>query len=263
VAALSAVVVIQTLIFLVFVAIVSTVSGLSPNPAAAHLGGCPLISTSTSSSCSAGSSGVLAEVGSGDPGDQFAKCLLAIVTVWLMLDVPRRISRGEMTTARGLRTLAVASSGAVLGGIAAGRGQLQPQVGRFGSQIAPAARSLLGRPGLRDHRLANRLEERESVGAAAWPGAPGRETREQFIGRSLLTAKDAPGELQRVLGMSSGDLSAIRDRGPTDAQVVGDLGRSYVAAGGERVHELDAAYLNALRTGRLRAVGTPPREDGR
>ncbi|MGC2192156.1 MAG: hypothetical protein WA751_07460, partial [Candidatus Dormiibacterota bacterium] len=144
VAALSAVVVVQTLIFIVFVAIVSTVSGLSPNPAAAHLGGCPLISSSASANCGAGSSGLLAEVGSGDPGDQFAKCLLAIVTVWLMLEVPKRISRGEMATARGLGTLAAASGGAILGGAAAARGQLQPRVARFGSQMVQAGRTRLG-----------------------------------------------------------------------------------------------------------------------
>lgn len=257
VAGLSAVVVIQTLIFLVFVAIVSTVSGLSPNPGAAHLGACPLISTSASSHCSAGASGLLASVGSGDPGDQFAKCLLAIVAVWLMLEVPRRVSRGELATSGGLRTVAAASGGAILGGLAVARGQIQPQVTRFGSQVLPTGRSLFGRPGPRDHRLASRLEEREATSTVTWPDAPGRETREEFIGQSLLHAKDAPRELQRVLGVGPADLASIRKRAAINPQAAGDLGRNYVAAGGERVHDLDAAYLNALRTGQLRPGTTP------
>ena len=258
VAGLSAVVVVQTLIFLVFVAIVSTVSGLSPSAGAAHLGGCPLISASASSGCGAGSSGLLASVGSGDPGDQFAKCLLAIVTVWLMLEVPRRISRGELATSSGLRTLAAASGGAILGGIAVARSQMQPRVARFGFQVVPAGRSLLGRPSPRDHQLAKSLEDREATGVSVWPQAPGRESREQFIGRSLLDGKDATGELQRVLGLAPADLTAIRGRQSADPAAAADLGRNYVAAGGERVHELDAAYLNALRTGRLRPDRTPP-----
>ena len=251
VAELSAVVVVQTLVFLVFVAIVSTVSGLSPNPAASHLGGCPLISASASAGCGAGSSGLLAEVGSGDPGDQFAKCLLAIVTVWLMLEVPRRISRGEMATGGGLRTLAVASGGALLGGVAVARGQLQPRVARFGSQVVPSGRSLLGRPGPQDHQLADRLEQRESVGTASWPQTAGRETREQFIGHTLLDSKEARVELQRRLGLDPAELATLSARSKGDPAVSSQLGRDYVAAGGSRVHELDAAYLNALRRGRL------------
>ncbi|MGH7643657.1 MAG: hypothetical protein ACRENX_11745 [Candidatus Dormibacteria bacterium] len=259
VAELSAVVVVQTLVFLVFVAIVTTVSGLSPNPAAAHLGGCPLISANAT--CGASSTGLLGEVGSGDPGDQFAKCLLAIVTVWLMLEVPKRISRGEMATTGGLRTLAAASGGALLGGLAVARGQLQPRVARFGSQAVPTGRSLLGRTGPREHQLADRLERGESIGAAAWPQATGRETREQYIGRSLLGAKGTRPELHRLLGLSTADLSAMRERAAQDPSVWADLGRNYVAGGGSRVHELDAAYLNALRRGRLHRDSDPPHRD--
>lgn len=258
VAGLSAVVAVQTLIFLVFVAIVSTVSGLSPSAGASHLGGCPLISASAASGCGAGSSGLLASVGSGDPGDQFAKCLLAIVTVWLMLEVPRRISRGELATSGGLRTLAAASGGAILGGLAVARGQVQPRVARFGSQVGPSGRSLLGRPSTRDHQLAKSLEDREATGVSVWPQAPGRESREQFIGRSLLNGQDTTGELKRVLGLAPTDLTAIRARSSADPAATADLGRNYVAAGGERVHELDAAYLNALRTGRLRPDTAAP-----
>jgi hypothetical protein len=251
-AELSAVVVVQTLVFLVFVAIVSTVSGLSPNPAAVHVGGCPLISSSASASCGAGSSGLLAEVGSGDPGNQFAKCLLAIVTVWLMLEVPKRISRGEMATVGGLRTLMAASGGAILGGAAVARGELQPRVSRFGAQLLPASRSLLGRPALRDHRLAEQLEGRESVAPASWPRVAGRETRDQFIGRALLDNREQRPELQRLLGLGASELADLRERSKRDSDVSSRLGRDYVAAGGARVHDLDAAYLNALRRGRLR-----------
>ncbi|MGC1195227.1 MAG: hypothetical protein WA976_10670 [Candidatus Dormiibacterota bacterium] len=261
VAELSAVVVVQTLVFLVFVAIVSTVSGLSPNPAAAHLGGCPLISASASSSCGAGSSGLLAQVGSGDPGDQFAKCLLAIVTVWLMLEVPKRISRGEMATSRGLRTLAAASSGVLLGGAAVARAQLQPRVARFGSQMVPAGRSLLGRAGPRDHHLAGRLEQTESAGIARWPVAPGRETREQFIGRNLLGGKGSPGELQRLLGLGPAELSGLREKAQRDPAVFSRVCRDYQAAGGTQVHDLDAAYLNALRRGRLKRGSASPSDN--
>ena len=253
VAELSAVVALQTLVFLVFVAIVSTVSGLSPNPAAAHLGGCPLISTSAPARCGAGASGLLAAVGSGDPGDQFAKCLLAIVTVWLMLEVPKRISRGEMATTRGLRTLAATSGGVILGGAAVARGQVQPRVARFGSQVLPSGRSLLGQPGPRDHQLADRLEQTETASPIRWPQTPGRETREQFIGRSVRDGGQDLQELQRLLGLGPAELSVLREHSPLDSAGSAELGRSYMAAGGSRVHELDAAYLNALRRGRLRA----------
>jgi len=261
VAELSAVVVLQTLIFLVFVAIVSTASGLSPNPAAAHLGSCPLISTATPANCGAGSSGVLAEVGSGNPGDQFAKCLLAIVTVWLMLEVPKRISRGQMATARGLRTLATASGGAILGGVAVARGQLQPRVARFGSQMVPVGRTLLGAPGSQDHQLAERLEQTASAATSGWPQAPGRETREQFIGRSLLDGRVAPRELQRLLGLGPAELAALRDGSRLDPAVSSRLGQKYIAASGSGIHELDAAYLNALRRGRLRPAKPAPPTD--
>jgi hypothetical protein len=123
--------------------------------------------------------------------------------------------------------------------------------------VLPTGRSLFGRPGPRDHRLASRLEEREATSTVTWPDAPGRETREEFIGQSLLHAKDAPRELQRVLGVGPADLASIRKRAAINPQAAGDLGRNYVAAGGERVHDLDAAYLNALRTGRLRPGTTP------
>ncbi|MGA7087863.1 MAG: hypothetical protein WA695_03305 [Candidatus Dormiibacterota bacterium] len=254
VAALSSVVVLQTLVFLVFVAIVSTASGLAPNPAAAHLGGCPLISSSASAHCGAASSGLLAEVGSGDPGDQFAKCLLAIVSVWLMLEVPKRISRGELATTSGLRTLAAATGGVILGGATVARGQLQPRVSRFGSQLVPAGRSILRLPTVRDHRIAGHLEQGEPGVPAGWPLAPGRETREQFIGRSLLEGKASPRELRQLLGLGQGELAALRDRATLDPESTIDLGRRYVGAGGRRVHELDAAYLNSLRRGRLRQV---------
>jgi hypothetical protein len=265
VAALSSVVVLQTLVFLVFVAIVSTASGLAPNPAAAHLGGCPLISPSASAHCGAASSGLLSEVGSGDPGDQFAKCLLAIVTVWLMLEVPKRISRGELATTGGLRTLVAASGGAVLGGAAVARGHLQPRVSRFGSQLLPAGRSILRLPGAQEHQLAGHLEQTELAGPSRWPHAAGRESRDQFIGRALLEGRASPRELQRLLGVGQHDLSVLRQRSAHDPAATTELGRSYVAAGGRRVHELDAAYLNALRQGRLRQVrdSMPPEPGGR
>jgi hypothetical protein len=257
VAALSSVLVLQTLVFLVFVAIVSTASGLAPNPAAAHLGGCPLISISASAHCGAASSGLLSEVGSGDPGDQFAKCLLAIVAVWLMLELPKRVSRGELATSSGLRTLAAATGGVVLGGAMVARGQIQPRVTRFGSQLLPASRSLLRLPAPQDHQLAGRLEQAESAAPPRWPHAPGRESREQFIGRALLEGRASPNELRRLLDLGPSELSALRDRARLDPASTANLGASYVAAGGHRVHELDAAYLNSLRQGRLRQGGAP------
>jgi hypothetical protein len=265
VAALSSVVVLQTLVFLVFVAIVSTASGLAPSAAAAHLGGCPLISPSATAHCGAASSGLLSEVGSDDPGDQFAKCLLAIVTVWLMLEVPKRVSRGELATAGGLRTLAAATGGAVLGGAAVARGQLQPRASRFGSQLLPTGRSMLRLPGAQEHRMAGHLEQAELTGPSRWPHAAGRESRDQFVGRALLEGKASSSELQRLLGLRQGDLSALRERAPHDPASTTGLGRRYVAAGGRKVHELDAAYLNALRRGRLRQVRTsvPPESGGR
>lgn len=251
VAELSAVVVLQTLIFLVFVAIVSTVSGLAPHAAAADLGGCPLISSSATTHCAAGASGLLSEVGSGDPGDQFAKCLMAIVTVWLMLEVPRRISRGELATASGLRTLAAATGGVVVGGATMARGEIQPRVARFGSRVVPAGRSLMGLPGPTDHELASRLEQGELSGSARWPAAPGRESRDQFIGRALVEGRVDPSELHRLLGLDGQAIAEVKTRSQLDPASTAALGLSYVAAGGSRVHELDAAYLNALRRSRL------------
>jgi hypothetical protein len=191
-------------------------------------------------------------VGSGDPGDQFAKCLLAIVAVWLMLELPKRISRGELATAGGLRTLAAASGGVVVGGAMVARGQLQPRVARFGSQLLPASRYALRLPGPRDHQLAGRLEQADFTAPGRWPLAPGRESRDQFIGRTLIEGKEHPRELQRLLALGPRELSALRDRSRLDPASAAELGRSYVVAGGRRVHELDAAYLNALRRGRLR-----------
>lgn len=263
VAELSAVLVLQTLVCLIFVAIVSTVSGLAPNPAAGHLGGCPLISASASPQCAAGASGLLAQVGSGNPGDQFAKCLLAIVTVWLMLEVPKRVSRGELATSNRLRALAAASGGAVVGGAMVASGQLQPRVARFGAQLLPAGRWALRLPSPRDHQLAGQLEQAELT-AARWPESPGRETRDQFIGRSLTLGSDTSRELQRLLHVGPAELAAIRDGALVDGTATSELGRSYVAAGGSRVHELDAAYLNALRRGRLRSTSTAdaPKQGG-
>jgi len=256
---LSAVVVVQTLLFLVFVAIVSTVSGLSPGSGTAHLGGCPMISTSASASCSAGSAGLLVQVGSGDPGNQFSKCLLAIVTVWLMLEVPRRLSHGEMTTAHSLRTLAVASGGALLWGTSLARGQLQPRVASFGRQAVPAGRFLLGRPSPRDQQLADQLERSELTQPARWPLAPARESREQFIGRKLLHGSEGTGELQRRLGLGPRELAALKQGSRENPAVLARVGRDYLAAAGDRVHELDAAYLNELRRGRLkRSFGAAP-----
>ncbi|MGH7692297.1 MAG: hypothetical protein ACREOA_06295 [Candidatus Dormibacteria bacterium] len=258
-AELSAVLVLQTLVFLVFVAIVSTVSGLSPSPSAAHLGGCPLISTSASAGCDAGSSSLLAEVGSGNPGDQFAKCLLAIVTVWLMLELPKRLSRGELATRRSLHTLGAATAGAALGGVAVARGQVQPRAQRFGARIAPRGRSLLGRPSAQDHQRANQLEQGGTSPPGGWPEVRGRETRDQFIGRALLDGKASPRELRQRLGLGPSQMAALRERARQNPEVAAGLGRNYLAADGSRVHQLDAAYLNSLRRGRLRQrTGSEP-----
>jgi hypothetical protein len=71
------------------------------------------------------------------------------------------------------------------------------------------------------------------------------------MGRALLDGKDAPPELHRLLGLGPVELSGLRERSQLDPAVSAKLGRDYLAAGGSRVHELDAAYLNALRRGRL------------
>ncbi|MGA7362353.1 MAG: hypothetical protein WBZ07_05295, partial [Candidatus Dormiibacterota bacterium] len=139
--------------------------------------------------------------------------------------------------------------------------QLQPRVARFGSQMVPAGRSLLGRAGPRDHHLAGRLEQTESAGIARWPVAPGRETREQFIGRNLLSGKGSPGELQRLLGLGPAELSGLREKAQRDPAVFSRVGRDYLAAGGTQVHDLDAAYLNALRRGRLKRGSASPSDN--
>lgn len=251
VAELSAVVLVQTLIFLVFVAVVSTVSGLAPvSPTTS----CPLISQTGAQQCSAASHGILAQVGSGDPGDQFAKCLLAIVTVWLMLEVPRRISRGEMSTFHSMRTLASTSGGILVGGALLAGSQTAPRAMRFGAQFGPAVRSAVGLPTRADQQQARALEKLELTRPARWPASPGRESREQFIGRAVLTRPGTDAELARVLSLSGPMLEQLRARareGNGD-EALGRVGADYVRAHGELVHQLDVAYLNAMRRGRLR-----------
>lgn len=261
VAELSAVVVVQTLIFLAFMAIVSTVSGLAP---VGGSGSCPLISPAGASHCQAGAQGLLADVGSGNPGDQFAKCLLAIVTVWLMLEVPRRLSRGEMSTYHGLRTLAATSGGVVLGGALLAGSEGGPRAARFGAQLSPAVRSVMGMPSRQDHELAGDLERKEAQGAGRWPRVRGTESREQFIGRAVLHGHAGPQELSRLLQLDGGQLERVRAEAEGGGELAASrretIGRDYVDAGGSLVHQLDAAYLNSLRRGRLHR--NPPTDVG-
>ncbi len=253
VAMLSGVVVVQTLVFLVFVAVVSTKGGLAPASGAA---GCPL---ALSPSCRTGVSGLLGQVGSGDPGNQFAKCLFAIVTVWLMLELPKRISAGELSTARGLRTLVQTSGAIVLGGAAVASTEVLPRATRFGGRrVLSASGSLLGWPSREDHGRAEALEQAEVTGTAAWPQAPGFETREQFVGRNIL-ARAQPAELERLLGAFPVTSPSPGAPAP-DAEMFQRLGRDYLRAGGSLSHRLDAEYLNRLRRGRLRPEPAPRRD---
>jgi hypothetical protein len=223
-----------------------------------------LISPAGAAHCQAGAQGLLADVGSGNPGDQFAKCLLAIVTVWLMLEVPRRLSRGEMSTYHGLRTLAATSGGVVLGGALLAGSEGGPRAARFGAQISPAVRSVMGMPSRQDHELARDLEQKEAQGAARWPRARGTESREQFIGRAILRSGAGPQELSRLLGLDRGQLARVRAEAEGGGELAASrretVGKDYVQAGGSLVHQLDAAYLNSLRRGRLRR--NPPADVG-
>ncbi len=250
VAELSAVVVVQTLIFIVFVAVISTVSGLAPVSAATS---CPLVSAGTAGSCPSGAHGLLAAVGSGNPGNQFAKCLLAIVTVWLMLEVPKRISHGEMSTYRSLRGLASASSGMVLGGALMARSQVGPRAARFGASVGASLREATGQPGVLDQERAGRLEAAELAGRPRWPRVRGYESREQFIGRYLVGRPEARSELARVMRVDPGELEQMRaDQWSAAGQKrLRKLGADYVRAHGALVHDLDTVYLNSLRRGRL------------
>jgi hypothetical protein len=250
VASLSAVVVVQTLIFLAFVAVVSTVSGLAP--VAAH-GSCPFISPTAHSNCAAAQGGLLAEVGSGNPGDQFAKCLLAAVTVFLMVEVPGRISRGEMSTTHRVRALAELSAGTVLGGSLLAATTALPQARRYGSRWGGRAAHGLGLPGRPEEDLATRLESAVPGVGGRWPTVVGRETREQFLGRQLLGDGRRQAELIRLTGFAPADLEAIKSlaEGTELGEALHALGSRYAAAGGPAVHSLDVAYLNALRRGRL------------
>lgn len=204
--------------------------------------------------CSAATHGILAEVGSGDPGDQFAKCLLAIVTVWLMLEVPRRISRGEMSTSHSVRTLVSASGGLVLGGALLARSQAAPRAARFGAQFGPVLRSAVGLPTEADQRRAQMLETIEMTQPASWPALPGRESREQFIGRAVVTRPANEDELARVLSLGGPMLAQLRSqaRAGEGGEELTRVGADYVRAHGRSVHQLDVAYLNAVRRGRLR-----------
>ncbi len=249
-AELSAVVVIQTLIFIVFVAVISTVSGLAP---VASTTSCPLISAGSAGGCAAGSHGLLAAVGSGNPGNQFAKCLLAIVTVWLMLEVPKRISHGEMSTYRSLRGLASASSGVVIGGALMARSEAGPRAARFGANVGASLREATGQPSQSDHERAHQLEAGELAGQPRWPQVRGYESREQFIGRYLVGRPEATPELVRVVKVQPQELEEMRaDVWSSPGQKrLEQLGTDYVNAQGALVHDLDAAYLNSVRRGKL------------
>jgi hypothetical protein len=262
VGSLSAVVVVQTLIFLAFVAVVSTVSGLAP--VAAH-GSCPFISPTSHSSCAAAQGGLLAEVGSGNPGDQFAKCLLAAVTVFLMVEVPGRISRGEMSTTRRVRALAELSAGTLLGGSLLAATSALPQARRYGSRLGGRATRALGLPGRPEEDLATRLESAVPGAGGGWPTVVGRETREQFLGRQLLWDGRRQQELVRLTGLTPGDLATIKSlaAGTELGEALHDLGARYAAAGGPAVHSLDVAYLNALRRGGLQPQPGRPRDQTR
>ncbi len=254
--ALSAVVVVQTLIFLAFVAVVSTVSGLAP--VAAH-GPCPLISQSGNQGCGAATQGLLAEVGSGNPGDQFAKCLLAAVTVWLMLEVPGRISRGELSTTHRLRRLAEVTGGVVLGGALLVNQEGTPRAMRFGSRLQRSSAAVLGRPAPQDIATASQLEQAGLLGATHWPSVEGRESRHEFIGRWLADGRGHPDELRSRLGLGDEELASLRtlSAGPDAQGSLVRLGQRYEMAGGSQIHEIDVAYLNALRRGRLRPSSRP------
>jgi hypothetical protein len=255
VAELSAVVVIQTIIFIVFIAVVSTVSGLAPVSNSAT---CPLISPGGNPKCEAAVGGLLAQVGSGNPGDQFAKCLLAIVTVWLMLEVPKRISHGEMTTYRSVKGLATASTGALLSGAILAKSAAGPRASRFGATLSPAVRSVTGLPSRADHELASQMESREASGESRWPSVDGHQSREHYIGAALVARPAAAAELQRVLKVTPEELRAYREAANTESgqRRIEDLGSDYVRAGGQLTHDLDAAYLNALRRGKLAPLRT-------
>jgi len=170
--------------------------------------------------------------------------------------VPRRLSRGEMSTYHGLRTLAATSGGVVLGGALLIGSEGGPRAARFGAQISPAVRSALGQPTRQDHDLARDLERAEAQGGARWPQVRGAESREQFIGRSVLHGEADAAELGRLLQLDRGQLEQLRAKAAGDGQAAARrrevTGRDYVNAGGSLVHELDAAYLNSVRRGRLR-----------
>ena len=253
VAALAAVVVVQTLIFLAFVAVVSTVSGLAP--VAAH-GSCPLISPTAQTGCAAAPGGLLAGVGSGNPGDQFAKCLLAAVTVFLMLEVPSRVSRGELSTTRRVRALAEVSAATVMGGSLLVGNATVPRARRFGAQWGGRATHALGFPGAAERTMAASLEGQPAAPGSGWPVVVGHESREQFLGRHLLADPGRQAELGRLTGLSPETLGRMRAMppGPGTDEALGDLGARYAAAGGSAIHDLDVAYLNALRRGRLRPL---------
>jgi hypothetical protein len=179
-----------------------------------------------------------------------------------MLEVPKRISHGEMSTYRSLRGLASASSGVLLGGAFMARTQAGPRVARFGANVGTSLREVTGLPGPIDHAQATRLEQGELAGQARWPQVDGYESREHFIGRQLVSRPEARPELTRVLKVEPSELASLRAdlRSAGGQERLRQLGSNYALAQGRLVHDLDVSYLNALRRGRLAPL-RPDRAD--
>ncbi|HUY60288.1 MAG TPA: hypothetical protein VMW49_00280 [Candidatus Dormibacteraeota bacterium] len=255
---LSLVVVVQSVVFLVFVAVVSTVTGLAPGHGA---GPCPLGAPGTGG-CPVPASGVLTAVGTGDPGDQFVKCLFALLTVWMMLTLPRRLSPHDLTPGRATRALLLEAGGAVVASQALMRVG-GPPVARFGRRLRAVTPGGAATAATQDRLTAAALEAAERGGQRpAWPSVTGREDRTTFVGRRLAEGAGDPREVGRRLGVDPPGLEALRRAAqatdasgrPTAAahQARAALGAAYLRAQGAAVADLDLAYLQAIRRGRLR-----------
>jgi len=277
---LSLVVVVQTAVFLVFVAVVSTASGLAPSSAAA---GCPVYATAAAGCAASPGGGLLAAVGSAAQGDQFAKCCFAILTVWLMLTLPRHLAPQDMVSLRGARLVGAAAAGAAAVGIGVVAGDAPRALRRATARWAQApmrtAAAGLG-GGKPDPASELSLPAAPVAGMATPPiggaGASGStpvagripspprprrldaEGYTLFVGSRLAerplghagTAEEVQMEAPELAGWQR----RARLRGPSGAPTVAArraqmrLGAAYIAREGSELPGFDLAYVRSTRT---------------
>jgi len=272
---LSLVVVVQTAVFLVFVAVVSTASGLAPSSDAA---GCPIYATAASGCVASSGGGLLATVGSAAQGDQFAKCCFAIIAVFLMLVLPRQLAPHDMVSVRGTRLVGAAGVAAGAAAIGVFAGDLPRALARAGGRVGgarmPTSTGSGGDP--RAAGAAAMSAQPPGSGSGLEPGAepggpppgsaapaggrPNRLAPERwpvFVGHRLSErplghpgiAEDLELAPEALARLQRGALARGREGGPTPAAIRAQrrLGALYITHEGRELPGFNLAFVHAER----------------